>query len=83
MLDISSAFDTLDHQILLSCLYLIGVRYLALSWFTSYLSARSNSVNIYNSLSSIIPSPMKYGVPQGSVLSPSLYLFISTTIHNI
>ena len=71
MLDISSAFDTLDHNILLSRLHLLGVRDLALSWFTSYLFDRSSSVKIYNSLSS--PSPMKYGVPQGSVLGPSLF----------
>ena len=44
MLDISSAFDTLDHTILLSRLHLLGVRDLALSWFTSYLSDRSSSV---------------------------------------
>ena len=71
MLDISSAFDTLDHKIVLSLLHLVGVRYLTLSWFTSYLSDRSSSINIYNSLSS--SSPMKYCVLQGSVLGPSLF----------
>ena len=71
ILDISSAFDTLDHKIILSRLHLLGVRYIALSWFTSYLSDRSSSVKIYNSFST--PSPMKYGVPQGSVLGPSLF----------
>ena len=71
MLDISSAFDKLDYQILLSRQHLLRVRDLALSWFTSYLSDRSSSVNIYNSFSS--PS-MNYGVPQGSVLSRVGYL---------
>ena len=71
ILDISSAFDTLDHKILLSRIHLLVVRDLALSWFTSYLSDRSSSVHIYNSFSS--PSPMKYGVPQGSELCPSLF----------
>ena len=71
MLDISSAFDTIDHNILLSRLHLLGVRDLALSWFTSYLFDSSSSVNIYNSFS--YPSPMKDGVPQGSVLGPSLF----------
>ena len=45
--------------------------YIALSWFISYLFDRSSSVQIYNSFSS--PSPMKYGVPHGSVLGPSLF----------
>ena len=67
----SSAFDTLDHILLLSRLYLLGVKDLAFSLFTSYLADRSSSVKIYNSFSS--PSPMKYGVHQGSVLSPSLF----------
>ena len=71
MLDIPSAFDTLDHQILLSRLHLLRVRDITLSWFTSYLSDRSRSVNIYNSLS--FPSSMKYGVPQGLVPGPSIF----------
>ena len=62
--------DTLDHKILLSRLHLLGVRDLTLSWFTSYLFDRSSSVQIYNYLSS--PSPMKYGIPLGWVLVPSL-----------
>ena len=84
MLAISSAFDTLDHQMLLSRLHMLGD--LSLSWFTSYLSDRSSSVN-NNSFSS--PSPMKYIFPRvlGSGISTRsftfLYLFISTTIHNI
>ena len=74
MLDISSALDMLDHQLLLSRIHLL--RDLALSWFTSYLSDRGSSVKIYNSFSS--PSPMKYGVPQGSVsvLNFSLFIYI-------
>ena len=71
MMDIASAFVRLDHNILLSRLHMLGVRDLALSWFTSYISARSSGVKIYNSFSS--PSPMKYGVPQGLVLGPSLF----------
>ena len=74
MLDISSALYTLDHQILLSRLHLLGVR--DLSWFTSYLSDSISSVQIYNSFSS--PYPMKYGVHLGSVLGHllfSIYLY--------
>ena len=60
----------LDHQILLSCLHLLGVRYLALLWFTSYLSDHGSSINIYHYLFSHYP--IKYGIPQGSVLCPTL-----------
>ena len=76
MLDISSTFDTLDHQIILSRIHLLGVRYITLLCFTSYLSDRSSSVKLYNSLSS--PSPMKYGVPidQYSILYFSLFIYI-------
>ena len=70
MPNISSIFDTLYHNILLSRIYLHGIRDPALTWFTSYLSDCSSSVKLYNSFSS--PSPMKYGVPQGLVLGPSL-----------
>ena len=54
MLDIYSAFDTRDHKMLLSCLHLLGVRYLALSWFISYISDRSSSIQIYNFFSSVL-----------------------------
>ena len=79
MLNISSAFDTLDYQHLLSRLHLLGVRDHALSWFTSYLSDRSSRNNIYNFFSS--SSPMKYGVPQGSVLDFYFSLFIYINYH--
>ena len=74
MLDISSTFDTLDHQILLSRLHLLGVRDLSSSCVLHiYLTVVA--VNIYNSFSS--PSPMKYGVPQGSVLGHShFYIYL-------
>ena len=79
MVDISSAFDTLDHRMLLFCLHQLGVRDLALSWFTSYLYNRNSSVKIYNSFSSPSREIMKYGVPQGSVLGPSLvYIYVYT-----
>ena len=81
LLDISNAFDTLDYQIILSRLHLFGVRYLALSWCTSYLSDRSSIVKIYNYC--YYPSTMNYGIPQGSVLDPSLfsiYLYLLPSI---
>ena len=73
LLDLSSAFDTIDHNILLNrlnCLY--GISGTCLSWFRSYLSNRRQSVAIANRISST--NEHHYGVPQGSVLGPILFV---------
>ena len=72
LLDLSAAFDTIDHHILLKRLeHLVGIKGAALGWFKSYLSDRSQFVNV-NSTSSL-HEKVKYGVPQGSVLGPILF----------
>ena len=71
LLDLSSAFDTLDHNILISRLTLMGISGLALKWFTSYLINRNISIMIDKSYLPL--SPLNYGIPQGSVLGPSLF----------
>jgi hypothetical protein len=66
MLDLSAAFDTIDHQILFNRLeYSTGVTKDALLWFKSYLMDRTQSVAIGSVQSDDIK--LRFGVPQGSV----------------
>ena len=71
-IDLQKAFDTVDHRILLRKLDYYGVRGLSNNWFKSYLTNRQQfvSINGYNSSK----QRMLYGVPQGSVLGPLLFL---------
>ena len=71
-IDLKKAFDTVDHSILLSKLNHYGIRGLIHDWFNSYLSDRSQTTSIGNCTSEVISC--SYGVPQGSVLGPLLFL---------
>ena len=72
LLDLSAAFDTVDHSLLLSRLSTrFGICDLALDWFCSYLSDRRQYVRIQDVTSDVHSLPC--GVPQGSVLGPLLY----------
>ena len=82
LLDLSAAFDTIDHQILLSRLETVfGIRSTALQWFWSYLLDRNQCVVVNNSASS--SSPVMFGVPQGSVLWPVLFVLYTTPLSDI
>jgi hypothetical protein len=71
-MDLSKAFDTLDHNILLHKLTYYGVHGIELQWFKSYLTERRQFVEISGVRS--CPKFLSTGVPQGSILGPLLFL---------
>ena len=71
-LDLSEAFDTLNHDILLDKLYAYGIRGLANFWIKNYLSGRKQYVS-YNNTNSAF-NDIVCCVPQGSILGPLLFL---------
>ena len=69
----SKAFDSIHHDILLQKLHELGISSPSLDWFHSYLTDRYQRVRIHDSVSDLLP--LKYGVPQGSILGPVLFPF--------
>ena len=82
LLDLSAAFDTIDHLILLQRLHrYFGISGLALWWFKSNFLDRYQSINISGTLS--CPRHLPFGVPQGSVLGPVLFSLYTTLLSQV
>ena len=82
LLDLSAAFDTIDHSILLHRLkYRFGVSGPALEWFASYLSERYQYIRIGKVTSS--KRQISSGVPQGSVLGPLLFIMYISPLGDV
>lgn len=71
-LDLGKAFGTLVHSIMLDKLALLGINRSAVQWFRSYLTRRTQSVCVNGLLCG--PQPIPFGVPQGSMLGPLLFI---------
>lgn len=82
LLDLSAAFDTIDHGILLKrCEKVFGITGVALTWIKSYMEDRTQRVQIGNSSST--PRRLTCGVPQGSVLGPLLFIMYTTPLGDL
>ena len=77
-LDLSAAFDTVDHCRLLQVLKHLGIRGTALNWFESYLRYRTQVVRVSGVKSA--KSGSECGVPQGSVLGPLLFTLYTSSL---
>ena len=72
LIDLQKAFDTIDHSILLEKMSCLGFAGKTIAWYTSYLTNRYFIVNVGKEFS--FPGKLSYGVPQGSILGPLLFL---------
>ena len=82
LLDLSAAFDTLDHQIFLARLRKYSnFTETALKWFSSYLLGRSQRVSIADAKSP--PRCLEYGIPQGSIVGPLLFTLYMAPLQDV
>lgn len=80
-IDMSKAFDRVQHPRLISELFSLGISGTPLQWFCSYLSGRSQQVKVEGELSASVPCSR--GVPQGSVLGPLLFVLYTRHIASV
>jgi len=82
LLDLSVAFDTVDHSILLDQLHSsFGISGPVLSWFSSYLNNRSQFISVNGATSKHFD--LQYGVPQGSCLGPLLFVIYASKLFSV
>ena len=82
LLDLSAAFDTIDHSLLYDCLHdWFGLDGTVLSWIKSYLSNRKQKIKIGDSFSEAVILP--FGVPQGSVQGPLLFTLYTSPLSQV
>jgi hypothetical protein len=78
LLDLSAAFDTVDHELLLSTLSHLGIKDTVQQWFRSYLTNRVQHITLSNERSD--SKSLTCGVPQGSVLGPVLFTIYTSSL---
>ena len=81
MVDLSAAFDMVDHSILMQKLEIYGLDNQTITWIQSYISGRSQAVMVDGALSPALS--LMCGVPQGSILGPLLYILFTNEIPDL